>query len=377
MSKNTKRIEQYLKHLRPTEPEAGPHRTELRRQVLGEIEGRQTMSSGNRIWKVALAIVAVVGGGAIATAVGVKLYRFHFEGRDAEGTYHFATEPETCERTITDANGNEQSVTVVTSRTVSMSSDDPAGGDIEQMQSDLEEVALLREQDIRELVRVTDMQVNGHFWRGCSFRYTLADGRTRTIGEPDPDQEKLRTPVDMEADLAEIKELRALGLRQIVTAVDTEVEGQTHRTLVCRYVLASGREVTRGETDTESPLPTVVLTTEQDTELTRLLLLDQGEYLGRREEEVLGQTFAFETYQVTLSDGTVVTRGTGEPLVGRTRLTQADWKELKGLAEAEAGEDLGTYEEEIRGKVFVFERRRYILSDGTEVIRANGTPRTN
>ena len=64
-------------------------------------------------------------------------------------------------------------------------------------------------------------------------------------------------------------------------------------------------------------------------------------------------------------------------VVGKTRLTRADWKELKGLAETDAGEDLGTYEEDIRGQVFVFERRRYILSDGTEVIRADGTPRTN
>ncbi len=40
-----------------------------------------------------------------------------------------------------------------------------------------------------------------------------------------------------------------------------------------------------------------------------------------------------------------------------------------------AGEFLGTYEQEIRGKMFTFERKRYTLSDGTEVIRADGEPK--
>lgn len=324
-----------------------------------------------KIVKVALAVAIVVAGG-IGAAVGVKLYRYHFVGQDAEGAYHFATDAETIYERSDEGDGN--GVTVVAGQAAVMGSD---GTDIDQMQSDLEEIAQLREQDIRELVRVTDMQVNGHYWRGCSFRYTLADGRTRTIGEPAPDQARLGGSGDIEADLAEIEELRKLGLRQIITAVDTTVEGQTHRTLIYRYVLAGGRELTMGETDTEHPLPTVMLTPEQNAELGQLLRLKQAEYLGRQEKQVHGKTFAFETYQATLSDGTVATRAEGEPLAGKTRLTQADWRELKDLAQADAGEDLGTYEEEIRGQTFVFERRRYLLSDGKEVIRADGKPRTN
>ncbi len=375
MSKNIERIDHYLKNLNLPEHDAGPHRHELRRRVLSEIERKRTMPTTSKTWKVALAVAAVVCGGAMATAVGMKLYRYHFEGQDAEGNYHFATEPETVyERT---GDGDEESVTVVTGIGASIGAGNSSGGNIEQMQNDLEEIARLRQQDDRELVRVTDMQVNGHYWRGCSFRYTLSDGRTHTIGEPDPDESQLGGSGDVEADLAEIEELRALGLRQIVTAVDTTVEGQTHRTLICRYVLAGGREMTMGETDTEVPLPTVMLTPEQDAELTQMLRLKQGEYLGRQEKEIHGKIFAFEAYRVTLSDGTVATRAEGEPLVGKTRLTQADWRELKDLAQADAGENLGTYEEEIRGQVFVFQRHRYILSDGTEVIRADGSPRTN
>ena len=378
MNEHTERIERYLRSVDLPQHESDRHRCELRRQILNEIERKQTMFVRSKTWKVTIAVAALIGGGALATAVGVRMYRYHFEGRDATGTYHFATEPQTVyDQTYTDANGNQRGVTVMTSRAASIGSDDSSAGDVEQMQGDLEEIARLREQDLRELVRVTDMQVNGHFWRGCSFQYTLSDGRTRTIGEPDPDKAKLGASVDMEADLVEIAALREQGLRHIISAVDTEVEGQTHRTLICRYVLAGGREMTMGETDTELPLPTVVLTPEQHAELTRLLQLDKGEYLGRQERAVLGQAFAFEVYRATLSDGTAVTHAKGEPVVGKTRLTEADWRELRDLARTDAGEDLGTYNEEIRGKVFTFARKRYILSDGTEVIRAQGIPRSD
>jgi hypothetical protein len=378
MKEHIERIDRYLKGIDLPEHTSDQHRCALRRQILSEIERKQTMSVRSRTWKVTIAVAALIGGAAIATAVGVKVYRYHFEGRGATGAYHFATEPQTVyHQDYTDANGNQRNVTVMTSRAASMGSDDSSGGDVDQMQSDLEEIAVLREQDLRELVRVTDMQVNGHFWRGCSFQYTLSDGRTRTIGEPDPDRAKLGASKDIEADLAEIAALREQGLRTVVTAVDTEVEGQTHRTLICQYVLAGGREITMGETDTELPLPTVMLTPEQNAELTRLLRLDQGEYLGRQEKVVHGRVFAFETYRATLSDGAEVTRAEGQPIVGKTRLTEADWKELRDLAMADAGEDLGTYEEVVRGKAFIFARKRYILSDGTEVIRADGTARND
>ncbi len=376
MNENTERIDRYLRSVDLPEHESDSHRQALRRQVLSEIERKQTMSPRSRTWKVSVAIAALIGGGALAAAVGVKVYRYHFEGRGADGAYHFATEPQTVyEQTSEDAHGVWQGVVVTASTAASMGSDDSSAGDVQQMQSDLEEIALLREQDIRELVGVTDMQVNGNFWRGFSFQYTLSDGRTRTIGEPDPDAATLGASVDMETDLAEIAALREQGLRHIVTAVDTEVTGQTHRTLICRYILADGREITMGETDTELPLPTVMLTPEQNAELTRLLRLGQGEYLGRREKVVLGKVFVFEAYQAMLSDGTVATRAEGEPIDGKTRLTEADWRQLRDLVQADAGEDLGTYEDQIRSKVFTFARERYILSDGTEVIRARGVPK--
>jgi hypothetical protein len=49
------------------------------------------------------------------------------------------------------------------------------------------------------------------------------------------------------------------------------------------------------------------------------------------------------------------------------------WQEWRQLREAGPGEDLGTYEETVEGRVFSFKRERYHLSDGTEIIWSVGT----
>ncbi len=254
MSKNTERIEQYLKHIRPTEPEAGPHRTELRRQVLGEIERRQTMSARNRAWRVGLAIAAVVCGGAIATAVGVKIYRYQFQGQDDKGHYVFETGPEVVyEGVETAPNGTERHVQVVTSRTVSMSPDHIEGSSVEQAQLDLEEIDRLREENDRDLIRVIDTEVAGQSSRACVYRYTLGDGRAVAMGENDREN-------------------------------------------------------------------------------------DGG---------------------------------------GVRALSASQWQELSDLARADEGESLETYEEPIGGATFVFEKKRFILTDGTEVLRSRGTAKAD
>ena len=45
-----------------------------------------------------------------------------------------------------------------------------------------------------------------------------------------------------------------------------------------------------------------------------------------------------------------------------------------GLTNAGEGEELGTYEETVKGHAFSFVRQRYVLSDGTEVIWSVGNP---
>ena len=49
--------------------------------------------------------------------------------------------------------------------------------------------------------------------------------------------------------------------------------------------------------------------------------------------------------------------------------------EFRRLKKAGPAEDLGTYEETVEGRVFIFKREKYSLSDGTEVIWSVGTPK--
>ena len=51
------------------------------------------------------------------------------------------------------------------------------------------------------------------------------------------------------------------------------------------------------------------------------------------------------------------------------------WQEWRQVKKAGPGEDLGTYEETVEGRVFSFKRERYFLSEGTEVIWSVGTPK--
>ena len=53
--------------------------------------------------------------------------------------------------------------------------------------------------------------------------------------------------------------------------------------------------------------------------------------------------------------------------------TQLD--EFRQLKKAGPGEDLGTYEETVEGRVFSFKREKYLLSDGTEIIWSVGRPK--
>lgn len=368
MNKNVERIERYLKGIHVPEHQSDAHWRQLRRQILAELERRQTMSLTGRPWKATLTVAALIGGGAIAAAVGVKVYQYHFEGRGADGAYHFSGQRETLYESPMSG------VSVVQSTSVSITSNDP-NFDVEQTRKDLEEIAVLRQQDVRELVGVIETEVNGYFHRTCRYKYTLSDGRTHTMGEGEPDSQAQRTPEQIEKDQEEIARLREQGKRKLVQVMDTQVEGDLHRTCSYEYVLADGRTMSAGEGDPELPPPANPLGTEKIEEIWRLRRLKQGDYLGYSDRDVQGRTFTFETYVLTLSDGTVVTHAVGEPKDLKTRLTEADWEEFGNLRDAGVGEDLDTEEKVVLGRVFSFKRQRYILSDGTEFIWSVGEPK--
>jgi hypothetical protein len=115
-------------------------------------------------------------------------------------------------------------------------------------------------------------------------------------------------------------------------------------------------------------------------EMKSLSQQDKRELL-RIKETIIG-TYRLKTYEYRyqLSDGR--TRDMGEPADDMPVYSQDQWKkfrpqleESRRLREAGPGEDLGTYEETVKGRVFSFKRERYLLSDGTEVIWSVGTPK--
>ena len=363
------KMDRYLRGIGVPNHTSPQHRRELRRQVLTEIERRYTMSLKDKPWKVTIAAAALICGGAIAAAVGVKVVRYHFEGRGTDGTYHFSTEPEIVYES------KQTGVTVSRGGSVSFGSDDPNFTlDVEQTQKDLEEIAALREKGAGELIGVVDMEVNGNFHRTLRYQYTLADGRTHFMGEGDPDSRAERTPEQIEKDHEEIAQLREEGERELVRVIDTQIGEALHRHCSWRYVLADGRSVQVGEGDREQPSPPEPLGVETIEEIWRLRRLKQGDFLGSSDRDVHDRTFTFETYLFTLADGTIVTHAVGEPKGLKTSLTDADWEEFRSLREAGEGEELGRYEEAVKGRAFSFVRQRFVLSDGTEVIWSAGVP---
>jgi hypothetical protein len=376
MNRNIENIDRYLKGVVPPEYVSYQHRQQLRQKVLKEIEGRQTTSSRSKIWKIAAVFAIVIGAAAIATAVGVRVYQivYRFEGQGRDGAYHFSTQPKVIyQKTYQDANGAERGYVVTRRRSATVSGGDAT--DAEQARRDLGEIALLRQRDARELVGVIETEVNGHLHRTFRYRYVLSDGRTKTIGEGERDEDEPMIAAQIDQDREQISLLREKGERELTKVIDTEVGGELYRTCTYKYILADGRERTVGEADPELVQPAKPLSTKQIEEIWRLRRLKKGDFLGYEDKQVQGQTFTFDTYMFTLSDGTVVIHGVGEPKGLKTRLTQTDWEEFRNLLQAGAGEDFGIVEKEFKGRVFIFKRQRFVLSDGTEVIWSVGTPK--
>jgi hypothetical protein len=103
--------------------------------------------------------------------------------------------------------------------------------------------------------------------------------------------------------------------------------------------------------------------------------------LLRVKETIIG-AYRLKTheYRYQFSDGR--TGEMGEPADDMPMYSQEQWRkfspqlaESRRLREAGPGEDLGTHEETVEGRVFSFKRERYVLSDGTEVIWSVGTPK--
>jgi len=112
------------------------------------------------------------------------------------------------------------------------------------------------------------------------------------------------------------------------------------------------------------------------------VLSQQGkkELLGVKETKIGPYRLTTHEHRYRLSDGR--THDMGEPADDMPVYSAEQWKEFgpqleesRQLRDAGPGEDLGTYEETVEGRVLSFQRQKYILRDGTEVIWSVGTPK--
>jgi len=214
------------------------------REVLGEIERRQTMSVKVRSWKYAATVALLCTGVVAAAVVGVKIYNYRVVGKHPEGGYLLLSEDG---RTMTNVPESW--------------ADSP-----EQAVKTHEELALLKQQGNRKLVGIQERKVNGQLdSRWFMYEYTLSDGRVIRNGE-DPDDDTPRTLV-----------------------------GELWDEAWQRYL-----EITAAES--------VTLTTDPQTgEVRRIRKPAEGVVLTTYEQVVQGHVFSFESRQFALSDGTEVT----------------------------------------------------------------------
>ncbi len=192
-----------------------------------------------RISTIRIAIATLIGVGVVtAAAVGVSLQKYRFVEKRPEQGYIVRSEDGHSGMNITENHAASPEQAVATA----------------------EEIALLKQQGQRELVGVSEIEVNGQLdSRLFRWKYDLADSRTITVGERDPDDNAPWTLVgERQAEAGRL-------LRQIVTS-------------------------------------TQVVATDQGT---RRLTTD-GQEIPTFERVIQGRTFIFSKYTFALSDGTQV-----------------------------------------------------------------------
>jgi hypothetical protein len=124
----------------------------------------------------------------------------------------------------------------------------------------------------------------------------------------------------------------------------------------------------KGVTDVEQ--------TRKDLEEMQNLSQQGKKELVRIEETTINGTvdMIMHEYKYTLSDGRTEDIREGVKWGGGFN-DKKRWQEWRQLKDAGPGQNLGTSEETVEGRVFSFKREKYILSDGTEIIWSVGTPK--
>jgi hypothetical protein len=361
MNKNIEKIDRYLKSVALPEHMSEQHRRQLRRQILNRIERRQTMSVKLRNWKYAAVIALICTGVVAATVVGVKIHKWRVVGKDPERGYLLVSESEDGRTTMTNvpeswADNPEHAVQVK------------------------EELDILKQQDARELVSVVEKEVNGKLIsRYFRFKYILADGREIKSGDYDPDFHESTTEAQDEELISLLRkdEFVTIGYEE------KEFRGHLFSFERNRFVLGDGTEVIwsvgRPGEDSQSKVKTIV----KDAKEADQILNDKREIASLRQQDKRKLIAVDElvangeldrrvfVYQYQFSDGrTMDLREGDEVIIVLNKTQRQEWVQCK---DSDSGEDLGTYEQKFKDRLFVFKRQRFTLSDGTEVIWSYGT----
>jgi len=384
MNKNIEKINGYLKGVVLPEHISHQHRQQLRREVLNRTERSQTMSVRKRSWKVA-AVAALVCTGVVAAAVvGVKIHKWRAVGKDPKHGYLLRSEDGRFMTNVPEswADNPEHAVEVK------------------------EELDLLEQQDKRELVSVTQYKVNGqhdHWW--LTYEFTLSDGRVIRRGHRDPDDtgprilagelreeagrrfhEILRPEYStVTTDPQTGEKLRIITPAEgvVLTIYDQVVKGQVFSFQSRQFALSDGTTVTysfgRLSEDGQNAIKTVVSGSKEagqtGDDLQEIAILreqDKRELIAVDELVANGELDRrVFVYQYQLSDGRTRDMREGDELnFALDKKQRQEWVQCKDRG---SGEDLGTYEEKVKGRMFVFKRQKFTLSDGTDVIWSYGT----
>lgn len=380
MNKNIENTHRYLEGVVPPEHASHEHRQQLRREVLEEIERRQTMSVRVKSWRYA-AVIALIGAGVVAAAaVGVK-YKYHFFKTDESGRHIVVSE-----------DGRK-----------AWSFSQKTASNPQQAVETAEEMDLLIQQGQKVLVGAQETEVNGRLdHRALQYRYTLSDGRTIDRFEDDPETGPGTLTKEQKDEVNRLlKEVMGEGVvmtssggkHMYITDSGKElpiqerfVQGRAMIFTKSPVTLGDGTLVAKsiGQLSENSPLARVIRggdtaeagpTPSDLREIGSLRQQDKGQLIGVDELTANGELDRrVFVYRYQLSDGRTMDMREGAggtmPILSPTQ--RHEWVQYR---DAGSGEDLGAYEEEVEGHVFEFKRQRFVLNDGTELIWSFGTPK--
>jgi hypothetical protein len=329
-----------------------------------------------RIPTARIAVAALIGAGVVtAAAVGVK---YRFVDKDPQRGYLVESE-------------DGHSMMNITERHVSS----PA-----QAVATAEEIARLKQQSQRELVGVVEITVNGQLdSRLFRWKYSLSDGRTITMGERDPDAQGLMTLTGERLTEATrllreaVQTERGSGLfvttdegtfrvpdgeeAEETPTYEQDFQGRTFIFDKYTFTLSDGTEVAwasgrlaedrPARATQDKPLP------DDLREWAALRKQGKGQLVAVDEltaNGALDRLVYVCRYQ--LSDGRTMDMREGAGNTTLPVLSPAQRQEWAQARDAGSGQDLGTYEEQVMGHTFSFTRKKFVLSDGTELVWSYG-----